>query len=109
VSKVKIADLKNNLSRYLAQVRDGAEITVLDREQPIARIVPFVPRRRARTASGRDEYWTEDRLADLERRGTLRRGDPAATAAWLATSDPVKLATGGAVEVLLAMRRESSR
>ena len=39
---VKIADLKNNLSRYLARVRRGGELTVYDRGTPIARIVPFL-------------------------------------------------------------------
>ena len=42
--QVKIANLKNNLSRYLTQVRQGSEVTVLDRDTPIARIVPFSPR-----------------------------------------------------------------
>ena len=41
---VRIADLKNNLSRHLARVRRGGEITVYDRDTPVARIVPFVPR-----------------------------------------------------------------
>jgi prevent-host-death family protein len=42
VQLIKIADLKNNLSRHLARVRRGGEITVLDRDTPVARIVPFV-------------------------------------------------------------------
>ena len=38
---VNIADLKNNLSRYLNEVRAGQEILVRDRRLPIARIVPL--------------------------------------------------------------------
>jgi prevent-host-death family protein len=38
---VNIADLKNNLSRYLNEVRRGAEVLVKDRNKPIARIVPL--------------------------------------------------------------------
>jgi prevent-host-death family protein len=38
---VNIADLKNNLSRYLNEVRSGAEVVVKDRNKPIARIVPL--------------------------------------------------------------------
>jgi prevent-host-death family protein len=38
---VNIADLKNNLSRYLRQVRDGEEIIVRDRDTLVARIVPL--------------------------------------------------------------------
>ena len=38
---VNIAELKNNLSRYLNEVRGGAEVVVKDRNKPIARIVPL--------------------------------------------------------------------
>lgn len=38
---VGIADLKARLSEYLRGVRRGQEITVLDRDTPIARIVPY--------------------------------------------------------------------
>ena len=41
MSRVRIADLKANLSRHLRSVRNGREITVVDRSTPIARIVPF--------------------------------------------------------------------
>jgi prevent-host-death family protein len=36
---VTIADLKNNLSRYLREVRGGQEFTVLSRDVPVARVV----------------------------------------------------------------------
>ena len=39
--KVRIADLKANLSRHLRDVRGGETITVLDRDTPVARIVPI--------------------------------------------------------------------
>jgi prevent-host-death family protein len=38
---VSIADLKDNLSAYLGQVRRGEEILVRDRNVSIARIVPL--------------------------------------------------------------------
>ncbi len=38
---VRIADLKSRLSEHLRRVRRGQTITVLDRETPIARIVPY--------------------------------------------------------------------
>lgn len=38
---VKIADLKNNLSQYLSEVRSGAEVLIKDRNKPIAKIVPL--------------------------------------------------------------------
>jgi prevent-host-death family protein len=37
---VKIADLKSRLSHHLRRVRAGESVTVLDRQTPIARIVP---------------------------------------------------------------------
>jgi len=37
---VRVAELKARLSEYLRVVRRGHTVTVLDRETPIARIVP---------------------------------------------------------------------
>jgi prevent-host-death family protein len=41
MTHVGIADLKSRLSEYLRQVRRGHEVTVLDRDTPIARLVPY--------------------------------------------------------------------
>lgn len=41
MTSVRIADLKSRLSEYLRQVRKGRSVTVLDRQTPIARIVPY--------------------------------------------------------------------
>ena len=41
MSRVRIADLKANLSRHLRSVRNGSAITVVDRDTPVARIVPY--------------------------------------------------------------------
>ena len=38
---VRIADLKARLSEHLRSVRSGGTVTVLDRDTPIARIVPI--------------------------------------------------------------------
>jgi prevent-host-death family protein len=40
---VQIGDLKNHLSAHLRDVRNGEEIIVRDRNEPVARIVPYVP------------------------------------------------------------------
>lgn len=40
-TEVKISELKNNLSKYLRQVRRGGEVIVKDREEPIARITRY--------------------------------------------------------------------
>jgi prevent-host-death family protein len=41
MSNVRIADLKARLSEHLRSVRNGATLTVLDRDTPVARIVPY--------------------------------------------------------------------
>ena len=66
MATVKIADLKNNLSRHLAHVRQGGELTVLDRDTPVARIVPFAPR----PARGDTDGASLDRTAGVD--GTAR-------------------------------------
>ncbi len=40
---VGIADLKARLSEHLRAVRKGRTVTVLDRNTPVARIVPYAP------------------------------------------------------------------
>jgi prevent-host-death family protein len=40
MSDVRIAELKAHLSEHLRSVRNGGTVTVLDRDTPIARIVP---------------------------------------------------------------------
>lgn len=44
MKQVGIAELKAHLSEYLRAVRSGQTIAVLDRETPIAQIVPFADR-----------------------------------------------------------------
>lgn len=38
---VNIAELKNQLSKYLGFAKDGEEIIIRDRNLPVARLVPF--------------------------------------------------------------------
>lgn len=38
--RVRITELKDQLSRYLREVERGGEVEVTDRNRPIARIVP---------------------------------------------------------------------
>ncbi len=110
MKKAKIADLKNNLSRYLAYVREGGEVLVLDRETPVAHLVPFAPRRaRGRAMAG--GQLADERLADLERQGLIRRGDLESVTEWLREHRPIRLPRGGGsvVGALLEMRDEDTR
>jgi prevent-host-death family protein len=43
MSDIRIAELKAHLSEHLRSVRNGGTVTVLDRDTPIARIVPCEP------------------------------------------------------------------
>jgi antitoxin (DNA-binding transcriptional repressor) of toxin-antitoxin stability system len=60
-----VADVKNNLSRYLAYVRRGGRVLIYNRDTPVAELVPP-------PATG--EGTTGEDLARLEREGVLRRG-----------------------------------
>jgi prevent-host-death family protein len=57
-SEVGIRELKNSLSKYIARVRDGAEVIITDRGRPVARL------------SALDA--TTDRLAELVASGVVR-------------------------------------
>jgi prevent-host-death family protein len=114
MTTVKIADLKNNLSRHLAHVRQGGELTVLDRDTPVARIVPFAPRPARSTRTGRVPVALQEstaRVAELQRLGVISAGDPAGLAAAVRTHELVKLPKGtpSAVDLLVRTRRESNR
>src|SRR3989337_3055866 len=80
MKKAKIAELKNHLSRYLDHVRSGETVLVLDRDQPIAQIVPL-----ARPTGGSRGH--DGRLARLERRGLIRRGS-GGLPEWLREGQP---------------------
>lgn len=41
MKKANIATLKNSLSEYLRYVRQGQEVLVLDRQRPVAKIIPL--------------------------------------------------------------------
>ncbi|MFN8628111.1 MAG: type II toxin-antitoxin system prevent-host-death family antitoxin [Candidatus Binatia bacterium] len=67
VKEAQISEVKNQLSRYLALVRRGEVVRILDRNRPIAQIVPI-----GRAVEGRP-VGTEA-LAEMERKGLIRRG-----------------------------------
>jgi prevent-host-death family protein len=48
MKQVRIAELKARLSEYLRTVRQGETIAVLDRDTPVAQIVPFREQRALR-------------------------------------------------------------
>ena len=96
MKKAKIADLKNNLSRYLDHVRGGGSVLVLDRDRPIAEIVPL--REASSKAAADDEH-----LRHLERLGLIRRGT-GGLPSWFGKRKPYRV-HGSVLKHLLDERR----
>ena len=97
MKRANIGHLKNNLSRYLDHVRAGGEVIVLDRQRPIARILPLGQQV---AATGDDE----GRLRRLEERGLLRRGT-GRLPSWLGRRRPGRV-SGSVLRDLLSEREE---
>jgi antitoxin (DNA-binding transcriptional repressor) of toxin-antitoxin stability system len=96
MKKAKIGELKDRLSAYLGNVKSGGTVVVLDRDRPIAHIVPVAPR----SGGGKDH----GRLQRLERRGLIRRGS-GKRPEWLGRRRPPRLR--GSVLRDLLRERES--
>jgi prevent-host-death family protein len=63
--RATVSEAKDRLSEYLQLVERGETVLILRRDKPIARLVPVEP------SEGRDA--DEQRLAELERLGIVRR------------------------------------
>lgn len=98
MKRATISETRNRLSALLELVRRGEEVLILDRATPIARIVPV-----ERLGRGDDEA----RLADLERRGVVRRAKRRPDARLLERLGPPPRAKGDVLAALLAERDES--
>lgn len=94
MKRATISELKNRLSRYLRYVKAGESVMVVDRDTPIAHIVPLAHR----------PGTTGARLTDLEARGIVRRGNPVRLSKF---PFPEPQPTGGVLDALLADRLES--
>lgn len=94
MQKATISELKNRLSAYLAKVKAGETVLILDRDEPVARLERVPPEARP-----------EDRLLRLERAGLLRRAR--APLSLEALREPGPTATTSVVEALVEERRET--
>ncbi len=99
MKKAKISELRNHLSRYLDHVRAGGRVLVLDRERPVAEIIP-VARDQA------DKGIDDGRLAVLQREGLVSRGTGRIPAELLR---PTSLAKGAKVLQALLEERAGGR
>lgn len=65
MKKANIANVKNNLSRYLEYVKKGGKVRIFDRDTPVAEILPF---KNEGPAAVEDD---QRRLRSLEEKGVL--------------------------------------
>lgn len=94
MKSAKVTELRNGLSRYLAHVKRGGSVLVFERDRLVARLVPAA---RPPSEAG------DGRLADLERRGIIRRGT-GGVPAWLGKHRPIR-GGGGVLKALRAERK----
>jgi antitoxin (DNA-binding transcriptional repressor) of toxin-antitoxin stability system len=66
VKQVNISEAKAQLSKHIAYVRRGGQVRIFDRDLPVADLVPIQS-----SKGGTDD---DALLADMERRGVVRRG-----------------------------------
>ena len=69
---VSISTLKNSLSQYLRHVKRGETVVIMDRDKPVAEILPFAKSKQNK----------EGDLAILESQGLIRRGDVGKLKSW---------------------------
>jgi antitoxin (DNA-binding transcriptional repressor) of toxin-antitoxin stability system len=99
VKQIKIGEAKSQLSKYLAYVRRGGRVRILDRDTPVADLVPVME---APVGDDEDRF-----LAALEHRGLARRGQPGPLPEYFLRPGP--RSKGGTVLQALLDDRRSSR
>jgi prevent-host-death family protein len=98
MTTASISEAKAKLSALLNRVKAGEEVTITDRGQPIARIVPIPV----------TEVDWDERLERLERQGVVRRPRTKLDVeAFLAR--PLAKSRESVLEALLEERREDTR
>ena len=65
MKEAKISQVKNHLSRYLQLVRQGEVVRILDRNVPVAQIVPI-------RSPGPERTVGAEALLEMERKGLIR-------------------------------------
>ncbi len=95
MKQVNISEAKAQLSKHIAYVRRGGHVRIFDRDVPVADLVPISP-----GATGGDD---DALLADMERRGVVRRGKAGPLPAEIFQPGPVAEAV---LDALLDERRQ---
>lgn len=99
MATVSVSEAKAKLSALLARVKSGERITITDRGNPVAQLVPL--------AELDDAEW-EARVRRLERAGVITRPAQAMEPGWL-SSRPLPRSRASVLEALLEERREDTR
>ncbi|HVE51135.1 MAG TPA: type II toxin-antitoxin system prevent-host-death family antitoxin [Casimicrobiaceae bacterium] len=97
MKRATISEAKNQLSALIRRVRRGEEVLILDRDVPVARLIPV------QALEQRDD---DKVLADLERRGIIRRPKRPPDPGLLDRLGPPPKIKGDILEALLADREE---
>jgi antitoxin (DNA-binding transcriptional repressor) of toxin-antitoxin stability system len=99
MKRASVTYTKNNLSRVLGLVREGASVLVVDRDVPVARLGPV----------NASELEPEDRLRLLERRGVATAPRRALDAARFTQRKKAQLCRGASAVQALLEDREGAR
>lgn len=99
MKRARISELREHLSRYLEQVRRGETIEVVDRDVPVARVVPAVPG--SRKGRQREEALIKRLLASGHVKSGPLRGVPE-----ILKRLPPGPTKSGVLEALLSERAE---
>lgn len=98
MKRASITETKNQLSALLKLVRRGHTVVIMDRNQPVAQLVPVLP----------ETSDDEERLARLEKQGIIRRSKTTKPNPLL-LQPPPKAKKGASILRALLQEREEGR
>ena len=98
MKKARISELRDRLSRYLDHVKAGGRVLILDRNRPIAELIPVAE------SGGIGDDAERERLEAMQRQGLLRAGSGEIPPEILLGKAP-----GGGAGVLAALLEERER
>lgn len=98
MKRVKISELRDRLSRYLQEVRRGETIEIVDRNVPVARVIPIV------AAGGKGRKQDDAGIERLLKSGHVKSG-PLKGVPEILKRVPSGSPRSGVLDALLSERR----